>query len=161
MGGSTGKLSRRVRAVNSDGTLTPELMAVNPESIVSRAKWKRSPTVRLRDTAMHGGHWGGGCWPPTDDEPLIYQFGAPPFLNLLWIPHSIKGRHNGESLFSEPPPRGTGFSNLLWQRIPAAISIINTVLPIISAEPALFGVYADDLFSRWRALRGFRNTLKR
>jgi len=25
----------------------------------------------------------------------------------------------------------------------------------------LFGVYADDSFSWWRALRGFRNTLKR
>ena len=87
------------------------------------------------------------CWPPTDDEPLRYEFGAPPFLNFLWISHSIKGRHHGESLF--------------WQRIPTATSIINAILPIISAEPALFGVYADDLFSRWRALRGFRNTLKR
>ena len=35
---STGKLSRRVWTANSDGTLTPELMAVNPESIPSRAK---------------------------------------------------------------------------------------------------------------------------
>ena len=26
--------------------------------------------------------------------------------------------------------------------------------------PALFGVYAVDLLSRWRALRGFRNTLE-
>ena len=69
---------------------------------------------------------------------LRYEFGAPPFLNFLWVSHSIKGRHNGESLF--------------WQRIPAATSIINAILPIISAEPALFGVYADDLFSRWRAL---------
>jgi len=106
----------------------------------------------LRDTVMHGGHRGGEriprtCWPPTDDEPLRYEFGAPPFLNFLWITHSIKGRHHGESLF--------------WQRIPAATSIINEILPIISAEPALFGVYADDFFSRWRALRGFRNTLKR
>ena len=108
--------------------------------------------VCLRDTVMHGGHWGGGriprtCWPPTDDEPFRYEFGALPFLNFLWISHSIKGRHNGECLF--------------WQRIPTATSIINAILPIISAEPALFGVYADDLFSRWRALRGFRNTLKR
>jgi len=29
-----------------------------------------------------------------------------------------------------------------------------------SAEPALFGVYAVDLLSRWRALRGFRKTLE-
>jgi len=29
---------RRVWTANSDGTLTPELMAVNPESIPSRAK---------------------------------------------------------------------------------------------------------------------------
>jgi len=41
----------------------------------------------------------------------------------------------------------------------AATSIVSTILPITSAEPALFGVYADDLFSRWRALRGFRKTL--
>ena len=78
---------------------------------------------------MHGGHWGGGriprtCWPPTDDEPLRYEFGAPPFLNFMWISHSIKGRHNGENLF--------------WLRIPTATSIINKILPIISAEPALF-----------------------
>ena len=33
-------------------------------------------------------------------------------------------------------------------------------LPITSAEPALFGVYAVDLLSRWRALRGFRKTLE-
>ena len=125
MGDSTGKLSRRVWTANSDGTLTPELMA-------------RSPAVCLRDAVMHGGHWGEEripiprtCWPPTADEPLRCEFGAPPFLNFFWISHSIKGRHNGESL------------------------------PITSAEPALFGVYADDLFSRWRALRGFRNTLKR
>jgi len=32
--------------------------------------------------------------------------------------------------------------------------------PITSAEPALFGVYAVDLLSRWRALRGFRKTLE-
>ena len=33
----------------------------------------------MRDTVMHGGHWGGvrrTCWPPTDDEPLRYEFGA-------------------------------------------------------------------------------------
>ena len=34
------------------------------------------------------------------------------------------------------------------------------VLPITSAEPALIGVYAADLLSRWRALRGFRKTLE-
>ena len=50
----------------------------------------------------------------------LYEFGAPPFLNSLWISHSIKGRHHGESLF--------------WQRIPAATRIINAILPIISAE---------------------------
>ena len=42
----------------------------------------------------------------------------------------------------------------------AATSIVSTILPITSAEPALFGVYADDLLLRWRALRGFRNTLE-
>ena len=31
-------VSRRVWTANSDGTLTPELMAVNPESIPSKAK---------------------------------------------------------------------------------------------------------------------------
>ena len=30
----------------------------------------------------------------------------------------------------------------------------------VGAEPALFGVYAVDLLSRWRALRGFRKTLE-
>ena len=39
-------------------------------------------------------------------------------------------------------------------------SIVSTILPITSAEPALFGVYAVDLLSRWRALRGFRKTLE-
>jgi len=29
-----------------------------------------------------------------------------------------------------------------------------------SAEPALFGVFADDLLSRWRALRGLRKMLE-
>ena len=42
----------------------------------------------------------------------------------------------------------------------AATSIVSTILPITSAEPALFGVYAVDLLSRWRALREFRKTLK-
>ena len=42
--------------------------------------------------------------------------------------------------------------SLFWQRIPAATGIINTILPITSPEHALFGVYADVLFSRWRAL---------
>ena len=42
----------------------------------------------------------------------------------------------------------------------AATSIVSTILPIASAEPALFGVYAVDLLSRWRALRGFRKTLE-
>jgi len=27
-------------------------------------------------------------------------------------------------------------------------------------EAALLGIHADDLFSRWRALRVFRNTMK-
>ena len=40
----------------------------------------------------------------------------------------------------------------------AATSIVGTILPITSAEPELFGVYAVDLLSRWRALRGFRKT---
>ena len=31
---------------------------------------------------------------------------------------------------------------------------------VTSAEPKLFGVYAVDLLSRWRALRGFRKTLE-
>jgi hypothetical protein len=34
------------------------------------------------------------------------------------------------------------------------------ILPITSAEPALLGVYAVDLLSKWRALRGFRKTLE-
>jgi hypothetical protein len=42
----------------------------------------------------------------------------------------------------------------------AATSIVSTILPITSAEPALFGVYAVDLLSRWRALRGLRKTLE-
>ena len=42
----------------------------------------------------------------------------------------------------------------------AATSIVSTILPITSAEPALFGVYAVDLLSRWRPLRGFRKTLE-
>ena len=49
---------------------------------------------------------------------------------------------------------------MLWL-LRATRNHINAILPIISAEPALFGVYADDLFSGWRALRGFRSTLKR
>jgi len=42
----------------------------------------------------------------------------------------------------------------------AAASIVSTILPITSAGPALFGVYADDPHSRWMALRGFRKTLE-
>ena len=42
----------------------------------------------------------------------------------------------------------------------AATSIVSTILPITGAEPALFGVYAVDLLSRWRALRGIRKTLE-
>jgi len=42
----------------------------------------------------------------------------------------------------------------------ATTSIVSTILPITSAEPAFFGVYAADLLSRWRALRGFRKTLE-
>ena len=124
---------------------------MNPESTPSRAKVE---TITHSLPARHShARWALGgeriprtFWPPTDDEPLRYEFGAPPFLNFLWISHSIKGRHNGERLF--------------WQRNLTATSIINAILPITSAEPALFGAYADDLFSRWRALRGFRNTLK-
>jgi len=66
---------------------------------------------------------------------------------FLGIPHSIKGSLNLESLF--------------WQRIQTATNIINAILPIASAEPALFGAYTDDLLLRVRALRRFRNTLKR
>ena len=47
--------------------------------------------------------------------------------------------------------------DLFWRQLQAFVS---TILPITSAEPALFGVYAVDLLSRWRALRGFRNTLE-
>ena len=42
----------------------------------------------------------------------------------------------------------------------AATSIFSTILPITSAEPALFGVYADGMLTRLRALRGFRKTLE-
>ena len=59
--------------------------------------------------------------------------------------------------FVLPNYKETGES-MFWQRIPTATSISNTIMPIISAEHALFGVYA---VSRWRALRGLRNTLKR
>ena len=57
---------------------------------------------------MHGGHWGGEriprtCWPPTDDESLRYEFGAPPFLNFLWIPYSIKGRQWRELILAAHP----------------------------------------------------------
>ena len=68
-------------------------MAVNPESISSRAKVETitHSLVCLRDTAMHGGHLEveripRNCWPPTDDEPFRYEFGAPPFLNFLSPP---------------------------------------------------------------------------
>ena len=37
---------------------------------------------------------------------------------------------------------------------------LNVISPITSAEPALSGVYADDLLSRWRVLRGLRKTLE-
>jgi len=47
-----------------------------------------------------------------------------------------------------------------WFILAAATSIVSAILPITSAEPVLFGVYADDLLSRWRALRGFRKTLE-
>jgi len=60
VGGSTGKLSRRVWTANSDGTLTPEFMAVNPESIPSRAKVE-SITHSLSARHIHArwALWGG------------------------------------------------------------------------------------------------------
>ena len=67
---------------NFDGSLTPELMAVNPESDCRTSRWRYYPTVRLRDTVMHGGHRGReriprNFGPPTDDEPFRYEFAAP------------------------------------------------------------------------------------
>ena len=57
-------------------------------------------------------------------------------------------------------PRRKGVGTLEPEILAAATSIVSTILPITSAEPALFGVYAVDLLSRWRALRGFRKTLE-
>jgi len=65
------------------------------------------------------------------------------YLNYPWDSRLIKGRHNGGLIY-----------------LAAATSIFSTILPITSAQPALFGVYAVDLLSRWRALRGFRKTLE-
>ena len=95
---------------------------------------------------MHGEHRGReriptNSGPPTDDESFHYKFTAPLgawYLNCPWDPHLIKGRHNEGLIYFG----------------------VSTILPIISAEPALFVVYAVDLLSRWRALRGFRKTLE-
>ena len=51
-------------------------------------------------------------------------------------------------------PRSRGYTSV------CAFLFASTILPITSAEPALSGVYAVDLLSRWRALRGFRKTLE-
>jgi len=77
------------------------------------------------------------CWPPTDDEPFRYENTALLFLNFVLIFNSINGGYNRENLF--------------WQRTKTATSIVNAILPITSAEAVFFGVYADDLFLRWRA----------
>jgi hypothetical protein len=71
-------ISRTVWTANSDETLTPELMAVNPESYCRTPRWRYYPAVRLRDTVMHGGHRGReriprNFGPPTDDEPFQYE----------------------------------------------------------------------------------------
>ena len=65
------------------------------------------------------------------------------YVNYPWDSRLIKGRHNGGLII-----------------LAAATSIVSTILPTTNAEPALFGVYAADLLSRWRALRGFRKTLE-
>ena len=60
VGDSTGKLSRRAWTANSNGTLTPELTAVNPESIPSRTKVE---TITHSLSAWHShARWafGGG-----------------------------------------------------------------------------------------------------
>ena len=75
-------ISRTVWTANSDGTLTPELMAVNPESHCRTSKVatiSHGPSVRHR---LHGGHQGReriprNFGPPTDDEPFRYEFAAP------------------------------------------------------------------------------------
>jgi hypothetical protein len=40
------------------------------------------------------------------------------------------------------------------------VVFIELLIATSFTEPALFGVYAVDLLSRWRALRGFRKTLE-
>jgi len=78
-------ISRRVWIANSDGTLTPELMAMNPESYCRTSKVatiSHGPSVRHSHALMHGGHQGReriprNFGPPTDDEPFRYEFTAP------------------------------------------------------------------------------------
>ena len=66
--------------------------------------------------------------------------------NLLFSnrPYLSIGKKIALTVWFKVPPRGGGAQKRIKQN-----------------STALFGVYADDLFSRWWALRGFRNTLKR
>jgi hypothetical protein len=65
-------ISRRVWTINSDGTLTLELMALNPESSCSASKVatiSHGPSVRHMIPRDFG--------PPTNDELFRYEFAAP------------------------------------------------------------------------------------
>ena len=60
-------------------------------------------------------------------------------------------------------PGDTRFTLRIVREIAAghvATAVVKIYTSIYSIEPALFGVYAVDLLSRWRALRGFRKTLE-
>jgi len=78
----------------------PDTRAPGCESIINPKFGKSGndhPQSAYETQPCTVGMGGGGrvprtCWPSTDDAPLRYEFGAPPFLNILWISHSIKGR---------------------------------------------------------------------
>ena len=106
--------------------------ALSATGIPDLVRHYRSQTARRSIYATLIMLWGAILGPVGYRKmmnPSVMNWSAA-LLNFLWIFHSTKGRHNGESLF--------------WQRIPAATSIINAILPITSTEPAFFGVYADD-----------------
>ena len=72
-------ISRTVWTVNSDGTLTPELMAVNPES---HCRTSKVATISHGPSVRHShARWASGeetdfprnFGPPTDDEPFRHE----------------------------------------------------------------------------------------
>jgi hypothetical protein len=124
-----------------DGILTPELMAVNPESHCRTSKVatiSHCPSVRSCAVGIREGNGSLGTLGHR-------QMMSPSAMNLQ---HRLVREQSMGLSFDQRQAQWR--INLFWRQLHA----------ITSAEPAHFGVYTDEMLSRWRALRGFRKTLE-